>query len=253
MTDMDRELRVHLAKEADEVLFTNLELTDRLKQNIRQKAASAQMGRRRVSRNVWAAGVAAAALAVFLTLGLPTLQHTSAPAQSPIGASPSTNEGSAEIAGNGGNAAGNAGNAGNSGKAGAAGSELSQLVSTSYATAEEAKASFGADMLAPESVPEGFTLTDIQGAGMAGEPLRDVIFSYASASGDKTITFTASRMAAVFPADMFTARQVNGNDGFIFAQPALTELYWMEDGIQYGIVGHVNSDEAMKIAESAKP
>lgn len=239
MADMDRELRMHLAKEADEVLFSNLELTDRLKQNIRRKAASAQTGRRRISRNVWAAGATAAALAVFLMVGLPTLQHTSAPApaQSPIGASPSTD----------------AGNAGNAGAAGAAGSELSQLVSTSFATAEEAKASFGADMLAPAGVPEGFALTDIQGAGMAGEPLRDVIFTYASASGDKTITFTASRMAAVFPADLFTATQVNGADGFVFAQPELTELYWMKDGIQYGIVGHVNADEAMKIAESAKP
>ncbi|WP_217596847.1 DUF4367 domain-containing protein [Cohnella sp. GbtcB17] len=248
MTNMDRELRLHLAKEADDVLFSNLELTDRLKQNIRQKAASAQTGRRRRSRNVWAAGVAAAALAVFLMVGLPTLQHTSAPApaQSPIGASPSTDAGNAGNVGNAGNNAGSAGNAG------AAGSELSQLVSTSYATAEEAKAAFGASMLAPEAGPEGFTLKDIQGAGMAGEPLRDVIFSYASASGDKTITFTASRMAAAFPADMFTATQVNGNDGFVFAQPTLTELYWMEDGIQYGIVGHVTSEEAMKIAESAK-
>ncbi|SFB26215.1 protein of unknown function [Cohnella sp. OV330] len=245
MADMDRELRMHLAKEADEVLFSDLELTDRIKQSIRQKAASAHAGRRSVSRNVWAAGVAAAALAVFLTVGLPTLQHTSAPApaQSPIGASPSFDAGNA----------GNSGNAGNAGHAGAAGSELSQLVSTSYATAEEAKASFGARMLAPEAVPAGFTLTDIQGAGMAGEPLRDVIFSYASASGDKSITFTASRMAAVFPAEMFTATQVNGNDGFVFAQPELTELYWMEDGIQYGIVGHITSEEAMKIAESAKP
>ncbi|MFD2328073.1 DUF4367 domain-containing protein [Cohnella sp. GCM10020058] len=248
MTDMDRELRMHMAKETDDVLFSNLELTDRLKQNIRQKAASSQAGRRRVSRNVWAAGVAAAALAVFLMVGMPTLQHTSAPApaQSPIGASPSSD------AGNAGNA-GNAGSTGNAGNAGAAGSELSQLISTSFATAEEAKASFGANMLAPEAVPEGFTLTGIQGAGMAGEPLRDVIFTYASASGEKTITFTASRMTAVFPAEMFTATQVNGEDGFVFAQPELTELYWMEDGIQYGIVGHITSEEAMKIAESAKP
>ncbi|MFC3804036.1 hypothetical protein [Cohnella sp. GCM10012308] len=244
MTDMDRELRLHLAKEADDVLFSEIELTERLKQNIRQKAASAQTGRRRVSRNVWAAGVAAAALAVFLTLGLPTLQHTSAPgpAQSPIGASPSLDAGNA----------GNTGNVGSTGNAGSSGSQLSQLVTTSFGTAEEAKASFGANMLAPEAVPEGFALTDIQGAGMAGEPLRDVVFSYATASGDKTITFTASRMTAVFPAEMFTATQVNGTDGFVFAQPELTELYWMEDGIQYGIVGHVTSDEAMKIAETAK-
>ncbi|MDG0808162.1 hypothetical protein [Cohnella rhizosphaerae] len=238
MTDMDRELRLHLAKEADEALFKDLELTDRLKMKIRQQAASAQVGRRRVSKSVWAAGAAAAALAVFLMVGLPTLERASAPvpAQSPVGASPSTD-------------VGNAGNAGNSG---AAGSELSQLVSTPFSTAEEAKASFGADMLAPDAVPEGFALKDIVGAGMAGEPLRDVTFTYATATGDKTITFTASRMTAVFPADLFTATQVNGNDGFVFAQPELTELYWTEDGIQYGIVGHVTSDEAMKIAESAK-
>jgi hypothetical protein len=103
----------------------------------------------------------------------------------------------------------------------------------------------------PQIVPEGFKLAEIVGVGMKDQPLRDLNFTYGSV--DKTVTFSASRMPATFPTDLFTQTKVDGADGLIFEQAEFTELFWVVDGIQYGVSGPISGNEAMKVAESVEP
>lgn len=130
----------------------------------------------------------------------------------------------------------------------ASGSELSSLVTTPLSSAEDAKAAFGEDLRLPAAAPEGFELTERVAVGEAGQPARDIVLTYAA--GDKTLTFSASRMTAAFPTDLFTPVQVGEADGFVFEQPELVELYWIVDSVQYSIVGPVSADSALQIAGS---
>ncbi|MCQ6557557.1 DUF4367 domain-containing protein [Paenibacillus mendelii] len=229
MTDMERNLHQHLRKESDDMLFSGMELSDSIKQRIKKQAAAEKKSRRFVLPKVWLAGAAALVAAVVIATGLPSLQQ---PAAVPA---PTDNSAGTVLPGNG----------------SAAGSELSQLITTQFGSVEDAKTAFGAGVLVPRVAPEGFELAEMVGVGMEGEPLRDLNFTYAS--GEKTVTFSASRMPAAFPTDMFTPTQVGGAEGYIFEQAAFTELFWVVDGIQYGVAGPISGDEAMKVAESVEP
>lgn len=177
-------------------------------------------------RKAWIIGMSAVAAAAILIMGYPMMQQPTVPApiqdpagsvQPPIG--------------------------------GASGSQLSPLVTATLGSVEEAKAAFGDGLLVPNVMPEGYTLADIQTVS-EGDVVRDVVITYAT--GDKAITFTASRNQAVFPADLFTKTEVNGFEGLVYEQPAFTELYWMESSIQYSIMGPITGEDAMKAAESAQ-
>ncbi|AZN41453.1 DUF4367 domain-containing protein [Paenibacillus albus] len=227
MSNMDHKLGQQLREESDEMLFANVDLSDQLKQKIRHQTAAEKKGRRFGFSKRWMNGIAAMAAALLIVAGFLVFQEPSkkAPAQNPIGNvdTPTTNEGTS-------------------------GSELSQLVTSKLSTVEEAEKAFGEGLLVPSELPEGFTLKEISAVGMKGEPARDILFNYVS--GDKTIMYTVSRMQAVFPTDLFTTVKISKNDGLIFEQAELTELYWMIDNVQYSIVGNLTGDEARKAAES---
>lgn len=231
MTDMERNLRQHLQKESDDMLFSGMDLSDSVKQKIRKQAATEQRRRRQfVLPKAWLAGAAAlVAAVVIVTTGLPMLQ------ESTVVPTPTDNSSGTVWSGNG----------------GATGSQLSQLITTPFGTAEAAKTAFGSGVLVPRVAPEGFKLAEIVGVGMKDQPLRDLNFTYGS--GDKTVTFSASRMPAAFPTELFTQTQVGGAEGLIFEQAEFTELFWVVDGIQYGVSGPVSGNEAMKVAESVEP
>lgn len=233
MTDMERNLRQHMRKESDEMLFNGMELSEQTKMNVRKQAAAESKGGSRFALpKVWLTGAAAVVAAVAIVVSWPSQQEEIAsPATTPTASSPSD---ITTVPGGG-----------------AAGSELSQLITTPFATAEAAKAAFGAGLLVPQAAPEGLELAEIVGVGMAGEPLRDVVFTYGTI--DKSVTFIASRMESGFPADMFTETLVGGVEAFIFEQETYTELFWVVDGIHYGVSGPIAGDEAMKLAESATP
>lgn len=229
MKGMESKLRQQLQKESDDMLFSGLELSDSVKQKIREQAAAEQKSRRFVLPKAWLAGAAGlVAVAVIVVAGLPMLQE---PAAVPT----PTDSAGIVLPGDG----------------GTTGSELSQLITTSFGTAEAAKTAFGPGVLAPRVAPEGFQLTEIAGVGMMDQPLRDLNFTYGS--GDKTVTYSASRMPAAFPTDLFTLTEVGGVDGYIFEQAQFTELFWVVDGIQYSLAGPISGDEAMKVAESVEP
>jgi len=227
MKDMDRELRERLPRESDELLFAGMALNDRVKDSIRKQAAADHNRRRFAIPRSWIGGMTAIAAAILLIVAIPVLQQASdqAPAENTADSLPPANGGSA------------------------AGSELSQLTTTPLGSADEAKAAFGQGLLVPNAGPEGYELADITAVGMEGEPARDVIFTYAA--GEKTVTFTASRNPAAFPADLFSPVKVDGADGFVYEQPGLIELFWVRDGIQYAITGPLTGEEAMRLAESA--
>lgn len=228
MTDIDRNLRHQLRKESDDMLFNQMELNDQLKQRIRQQAVAEKARRRFTFPKAWVMGTVAMVAAIMIIAGFPMLQQPTdpAPAENLVESLPPS---SGDIVG----------------------SELSQLITTSLNSVEDAKAAFGPSLLVPNVAPEGFTLSEIVSVGMEGEPVRDVIFTYVS--GEKTTTFTANRNPASFPVDMFRQTQVRGIDGFVFEQPEFTELFWMESGIQYSVIGQLSVDQAMEVAESIEP
>ncbi len=228
MTDMKYKWNGHLRREMDETLFSKIELNEEMKRKIRQQAAAEKMERRFFIPRRWLTSAAALVAAVAIVVAYPMLQQSNAPAPeaSAPGNLPSANEGSV-------------------------GSGISELITTPLGSVEEAKASFGSELLVPNAAPEGFTLSEMVAVGMKDEPARDVNITYVS--GDKTVTFSASRLPAAFPTELFTPTKVGGADGFIFEQPELTELYWVKDGIQYGLIAQLSAEETMKIAESVTP
>ncbi|TLS52365.1 hypothetical protein FE782_10355 [Paenibacillus antri] len=227
MTDTDRKLRRQFREESDEMLFSNIEMSEDLKAKVRRTAAAEKPVRRTAFPKSWMLGAAALAAAVMLLIGYPMLQPPAAP-------TPGDQSAGSEPPANG----------------GAVGSDLSQLITTPLSTVDEAATAFGAELHVPNDVPEGFTLSEIAAVGMEGEPARDVIFTYAS--GEKSLTFVASRLPAAFPADLFSKTTVGGADGFVFEQPGLTELFWSVDGIQYSVTGQITGEEALQVAESAQ-
>ncbi len=216
MTNLDHNLRDRLREEADGILFAGIDMNEQLKQSIRRQAAAEKQGSRRRLPRTWIAGIAALAAAAIILTGYPMLQQTPGNPAIPDD--------------------------------GLIGSELSQLTITTLGSVAEAKAAFGADLLVPGVEPAGLMITDLTAVGMAGEPARDVIITYGS--GEQSVTFSASRSPAAFPVEMFSPVQVNGEQGYVFEQSTLIELFWVQEGVQYGIVGPLSADEAMKAAQS---
>lgn len=231
MTDTDHKLRRHIREESDTMLFANMELSERTKRQIREQAGSEQAGkaekpgRRSIVPRAWRMGTAAAVAAIMIVSGYALLQQpdATAPGGQPSASQPSSN-------------------------GAISGSELSSLVTTPLGSAEAAKTAFGEGLRLPAAAPEGFTLSEMVAVGEGGQPTRDIVLTYAA--GDKTLTFTASRMTAAFPADLFTPVKVGDAEGFVFEQAELTELYWSVDGVQYSVIGPITADGALQIAGS---
>jgi anti-sigma factor RsiW len=238
MKDLDQKLKEQFKSEADKHMFDNIEFDDRLKNKVRQQADSSRrrrggiMERLAAGRRKWAYGAAAVAMAVMLIVLIPILQSPdpiSLPAETPaISPVPSVSPGGTVIPD--------------------AGSSLTSLITVNVQTPEEAKERFGPDLLVPTYVPEGFKQTEIQTVGMEEDVATRVHFFYSS--GDQTLTVTEERGEADLNFDLFESVQVNGVAGYVFAQPGITELYWLADGIQFSVVGPITEAEAMKVAES---
>lgn len=226
-TETDRKLRLHFREESDEMLFSNMEFGEDAKQRVRIQAAAERRTQPRVSfRKRWIVGIAAALVAgVIAVAGLPLLQQDAPPlaTEPPVTTVPG---------------------------GGAAGSQLTELVTTPIATAEKAQSLFGGKVLVPDAAPEGFVLQEIVAVGMQGEPTRDLIFTYAA--GDRTLTFTASRMPTAFPKELFSSISVNGVNGHVFEQPEMVELFWTADGVHYGVTGSMTAEQATAFAASLK-
>ncbi|CAM3802024.1 DUF4367 domain-containing protein [Marinicrinis lubricantis] len=226
MTDLDHNWDGHLKQELDDMLFSKIEWNDQLKMNIRQKAAAEHAKRRFRVPKSWTIGAAALTAAVIMIAGYSMLQQEADPIStehSIIESLPPSPSDSIDIG-------------------------LSSLITTTLNSVEEAKASFGEELLLPTFVPEGFTLLEMAATGIEGEAARDIIFTYVS--DDKTLSFVASRNTASFQKEMFSPIKIEDTDGYVLEQPELIELFWIVDGIQYSITGSLSADEALRMAES---
>lgn len=228
MTDRDHELHQQFRKESDEMLFSSMEMSEHLKRKIRQEAAAEKAGRKWKLAKSWKVAAVGLAAAVSMVVAIPLLGTPSAPA--PVD---STTENVSPTQTNG----------------SIVGSDMTKLTTMTLGSIEEAKASFGEGLLLPSFVPKGYTLTEIAAVGMPGQPARDIIFTYIS--GEHTVTFSASRMASVYPAELFTKTKVGEVDGFVFEQPGMTELFWTMEDVHFGVTGSIPGDVAMKMALSA--
>lgn len=227
-TETDHKLKNHFREESDEMLFSNMEFSEAAKRRVRIQAAAEIRAQPRASfRKRWIAGIAAVLVAgVIAVAGLPLLQQDAPPlaTEPPLTTVP--------------------------GGGGTGGSDLTELVTTPVATAEKAQSLFGGKVLVPDAAPEGFVLEEIAAVGMQGEPIRDLIFTYAA--GERSLTFTASRMPTAFPTEMFSSISVNGVKGHVFEQPKMVELFWTADGVHYGITGSMTAEQASAFAVSLK-
>lgn len=129
------------------------------------------------------------------------------------------------------------------------GSELSQLVTENPGSLEEAEAKLGAPIRLPEGMPAEYKLVEIASSGYPGEAAIRVHFQYETADGGY-LTFSVDKQDATFPTDLFTDIDLGGATGQVFAQPALTELYWKVGELQYSLVGTLTETQAAALASS---
>ncbi|MGO4549357.1 hypothetical protein AB4Z29_31730 [Paenibacillus sp. 2TAB23] len=221
MMDRDHELHQQFREESDKMLFSGMEMGEQLKRKIRQEAAAEKAGRKWKLAKSWKVAAVGMAAAVTILVAIPLLGTPSTPA--PVDSTTQSSGGIAD-------------------------SDMTKLTTMTLGSIEEAKASFGEGLLLPSFVPEDYTLTEMAAVGMLGQPARDIIFTYTS--GEHTVTFLASRMASVYPADLFTKTKVGKMDGFVFEQPGMTELFWTMEDVQFGVTGSIPGDVAMKMALS---
>ncbi|TYP74560.1 hypothetical protein [Paenibacillus methanolicus] len=229
MTDREHELRRQFREESDDMLFSGMEMSEQLKRRIRQEAVGGKAVRKRTLATSWKVGAAGLVAAAMIVVAIPLLDQSSVPApgnQVAENVPPAQNHG------------------------GAAGSDVTQLTTTPLGSIDEAKAAFGEGLRLPTVVPQGYALKEMSAVGMPGQPARDILFTYAS--GEQTVTFTASRMAPAYPAELFTKTKVGDAEGAIFEQPGMTELFWTADGVHYGVTGPITGEEAMKVSTSAE-
>ncbi|WP_157272778.1 hypothetical protein [Paenibacillus daejeonensis] len=190
----------------------------------------------------WTAGrkrvvTGAVAAAIMLGIGIPLFQNID-PVPVP-GSGISQPEGTVEPApGTNGGAAG-PGNL----------TEVSPLVTEVVGTLEEAEAAFGGPIVLPDGLPQGYELKEIATVGYPGEDALRVHFQY-EAEGDGHLTFSVDKQEAVYPEDLFTTIELGGTEGQVFAQPALTELFWKLDDIQYSLMGTLTEEQAVALAQS---
>lgn len=260
MKETEQKLTNHFKKESDEILFGDIQFGDKLKQSILWQAKAEQStkgaqtmktttirqeeahagpsvsanapstaGNRRPARwsSKWIYGTAAAFLLVAALFASPLLDNGTAPQVAPV-PNPGASSGISETPP-------------------PAGSELSQLTTVTVGTPQEALELFGDDLLLPTQTPAGYTLSRTEATGMGDDVTRIVLFYEA---GGKEVTFMADRSEAFIPVDMFTAIDVNGVSGLVFAQPEMTELFWQQNGVQYAISGQLTQDEALQLAGS---
>lgn len=131
---------------------------------------------------------------------------------------------------------------------GSGGTGLTSLKTVILQTPEEAKQLFGPDLLVLSFVPEGYQCTEIQAIGTEKNTATQVIFTYTS--GNQVFTLVEDKTEASLNFDYFDPIKVDGVDGYMNKDPAITELYWLNDGIQFSIIGSLSKKEAINVAES---
>lgn len=266
MKELEQRLREQYREESDSYLFGDMEMDDKLKQSIREKAGikggsvmtkthaeSINQGVIRkdgksnrgpfIARYRWISGIAAAALVVTVAISAPQLFTDGGDGQTVV-QNPGAGQGAITEPGSGSNVT-------TPGNEASGGTSLSPLVTVEVGSTEEAKGLFGNDLLAPSFVPEGFQLSKIEATGMKeGENTEVTRIVYFYQAGEQQFTYMVDRAEAVIPMEFFSDTEVAGAKAYVFAQPNMTELYWKNGGLQFSVVGSINEEASLAVAES---
>jgi hypothetical protein len=118
----------------------------------------------------------------------------------------------------------------------------------------EAKRSFGNELLLPTYIPSSFKLDGIYGSGDSSAQVNKVIFTYSFEA--QSYMVIAERMPVEERPLGFEEVDINGTTGYLKHQAngnnLDAELHWNGFGVQYMVGGLITSDEAVKIAKSFK-
>ncbi|MBD2869919.1 hypothetical protein [Paenibacillus arenilitoris] len=228
MNQEERKLRERFKTDADETIFAGMEFDERLKARVRSgihaegttSAPPAAQARVRRSER-WALGFITAAAAFLVLLTSQQLTDTT-PQDPPIIVDRPLNSPDVNT----------------------------PLAAVDPKTVDEAEEMFGEELRLPDYVPQPYQLQRI-GAGGTGEGLSARLdFTYAN--GDRTFVYSIDKNVQ---ADLFAGLetvQIGSHDGYIDSlKPDYTTLYWIMDGKQYSVLGHLTRKEAIDLASSA--
>ena len=247
MTRQDREIRMRVKLEADDMLFADLHFDEEMKAKVRRIAALDKersvpiQERRPWKRNAWMAGAIAAAIIGILFVVAPMLADEPAGGKTPgEPQTPGTFIGGPD---------------GGDGPTGPSASE--PRVVNGY---EEAGRAFGEGLLIPSYIPDGFSLNEISVTGPDDGEATDAIFSYVA--GNRSFGVFAQKNNEDMPAAYDEEIDVNGSAGYLIAGPPMSdegqsvpnvELHWRLNGIHYMLSGNLTGEEAAAVARSMEP
>lgn len=113
----------------------------------------------------------------------------------------------------------------------------------------------GADRLRP-SVEVAYLIPEEYGYTVSHKVISDEHISMKYTNSEKEFTFAQSVNAGTIQVNtegyFVEEIQINGNDGFYIQMDDEAYLMWVEDGYVFEIVGEIDKDEAIKLAETTK-
>ncbi|GAA0330538.1 hypothetical protein GCM10008967_21300 [Bacillus carboniphilus] len=117
-------------------------------------------------------------------------------------------------------------------------------------TAGEAKDILGTSLLLPTYVPTGFELERIHTLSVNNQQQKKVIFTYVSDEQSYLIIAEITEQELYFPSSQQV--EINGITAYVSGSDYDSELHFDKDNIHYMISGLISQEEAVKIAEGLK-
>lgn len=112
---------------------------------------------------------------------------------------------------------------------------------------EQASAALGGIKVLPDYVPDGFSLVRLQGFGQTPDRLARVILMYASDTS--RFSLTIERRPLTLGTRPYETVDINGTEGYLAAGET-NELAWGHQELTYRITGQIAADEMLRIARS---
>ncbi len=131
--------------------------------------------------------------------------------------------------------------------------------SVEYTSADEAKKAFGAGLLIPEFIPDGFEMTSSSGMVTDNNAAVRVVFNYASHIAsfqiieEKTkpqIDYSGYKTVNINGISGHLKTEIVTEEGGMYSQ--FTEVHWLRNGRYYSVAGQISEDMALKVAGNMK-
>ncbi|MFF2445745.1 DUF4367 domain-containing protein [Neobacillus sp. NPDC058068] len=237
MTDPKKDIKKVFTEELDQTLFESLDFHSRLQDEVRNKlTADNQKGSGATwlaffrKRRVYSTMLVAAAFCLvffssWLLRGVDTNQSQ-----------PKTTSDNATLFRSGGN------------------DSTDPLVRQSWVlnSENEARQTFGTDVLLPTYTPSQFKLDGIHGYGSSKEQINKLVFTYFH-EDQSFLVIIERNMLGDIPHG-FEEVDINGTMGYLNPEDgnSAAELHWYLNDVHYWIAGSISTEETVKIAKSFK-